>query len=868
MRLYSLFLRLYPSSFRYEYGEEISRMFHKRRENATNPFSILWIWISEIADILINSTHAHWDILRQDLRYTLRSLLRAPGFGLTAIVVTGLGIGATTAAFSVTDRVLLHPFDFADSDRLVQLWQQTPGYTQVQLSPPNFYDWRKSSTSFEAMAAYSGIAYTYVTGGEPQRLEGTTVMPEFFKILGVQPEIGRVFTEAEGREGAARPVILSYAFWQSAFAGSAEILGKTIRLDDAYTVVGVMPRDFFYPSRDTRLWTAMVLGDHLSDGRDNLFLEAIGKLKPGVSLERARAEMTVIAARLEREYPKENEKVGALVDLLSDNQVPSQPRMILWALFGASCCVLLIACTNLANLLLAKAMARRKELSVRAAIGAGRERLVRQLLTESMMLAVTGGALGIVVAIAGLPLLTALIPLRTHFGDVTVLNPRVFAFATFVTLASGLVFGMLPAWRVCRGIDYEGLQEASRSGIGGRREWLRSVLVAAEITISIVLLVSTGLLVRALWRVQAIDPGFRTDSVLSIQTFLPMPQYALNSKRTAFYTEVLSNVRALPGVMNAGYISSLPMIGGGGIWPVAVPGAEKRAPQEATVGMRVVTPGYFDTLGIALRAGRDISESDTVDSPYVAVVSESFVRRYWPNQDPIGRKFHFDFGDFLFAAQDRTVVGVVNDVRFRGLERRNEPQVYLAYRQQPDRTSLFYSPKELVIRASGDNAALMSAARNIIHKADRDMPIPAVRPLQEVVEGQTASRTTQLRLIGVFAALALLLAGIGIHGLLSFSVGQRSAEFGLRIALGAPSGEILRIVLREGILLAGIGAVFGLILSYAAGRSIQTLLAGVSPLDAATLAVAAVVACAMTLSGSLIPAIRAMRTDPTTIIRG
>jgi putative ABC transport system permease protein len=284
--------------------------------------------------------------------------------------------------------------------------------------------------------------------------------------------------------------------------------------------------------------------------------------------------------------------------------------------------------------------------------------------------------------------------------------------------------------------------------------------------------------------------------------------------------------------------------------------------------MRVVTPGYFDTLGIALRAGRDISESDTVDSPYVAVVSESFVRRYWPNQDPIGRKFHFDFADFPFAAQDRTVVGVVNDVRFRGLERRNEPQVYLANRQLPDRTLLFYAPKELVIRASGDNAALISAARKIIHKADPEMPIPAVRPLQEVVERQTTSRTTQLRLIGVFAVLALLLAAIGIHGLLSFAVGQRSAEFGLRIALGAPSGEILRMVLREGTLLAGIGAVFGLILSYAAGRSIQALLAGVSPLDGATMAVAGLVAVAMTLSGSLIPAIRAMRTDPTTILRG
>jgi predicted permease len=868
MKLHSLFLYLYPSSFRSEYGPELSRIFRDRRQR-TSGAALIWLFIAEFADTLFNAACAHWDILRQDLAYTVRTLARTPGFTLAAILVTGLGIGANTAAFSITDRALVHPLSFADSDRLVQLWQGSPSYGRFETSPPNFYDWRKASKSFEAMAAYSGTAANYINKEDSQRLSGTSATPEFFKILGVQAMIGRVFNEADGRPRAPRTVILSHAFWQSNFGGSVEILGTNIVLDNnAYTVIGVMPPDFVFPSKTTRIWTPLVLNDPPADERDNLYLSAIAKLKSGIPIQQARAEMAGIAAELAREYPKENNKITVTIDPLRD-QVPNQTRALLWALFGASFCVLLIACINLANLLLARAMARRKELTVRAAIGAGRERLVRQLLTESVVLSAAGGLAGLLVAVAALPLLVDLVPASLPIASATILDWRVFVFAALVTVATGAGFGLLPAWRLFRGVDYEGLQEGSRAGVGGRREWTRSVLVVAEITASLVLLVSAGLLIRALWRIQAIDPGFRTDSVMSVQTWLPMPRYAVNSARMPFYNQVVPNVRALPGVESAAYISSIPMVQGGGIWPVATPGVDvNEYANSATVGMRVVSPGYFETLGIPFRAGRDVSESDSLDSPQVAVVSESFVRKYWPNQDPIGRKFHFAFANFDYAQQDKTVVGVVGDVRFRGLESRNEPQVYLAYRQLPDNTATFYAPKELVIRYSNQSNSLIPAVRRIIRQADPEMPIPAVRTLRDVVDLQTAPRATQIRLVVSFAALSLLLAGIGIHGLLSFVVGQRSSEFSLRLALGAQTRSIFSMVLREGLFLACLGMVLGLVLSFFAGRWLEALLAGIGPFDILTVGVSCVVALTLTLSGSLVPALRAMRSDPTSVIRG
>jgi len=560
---------------------------------------------------------------------------------------------------------------------------------------------------------------------------------------------------------------------------------------------------------------------------------------------------------LRHQYPKELEHTGAVVNFLQDDEISDERRLLLIALAGAALCVLLIACTNLANLLLARAIARQKELAVRTALGAGRERLIRQLVTESMVLSLLGGLLGVLLATLALPLLTKLVPSLPISGMPSV-DFRVLGFAAILTALTGIGFGTVPALRAGRG-DLAGLREGARSG-GGRKAGLRSALILAEVTLSMVLLISAGLLLRALLRVQSVDPGFQSDGVLTLETALPMPKYQAVAKRTAFYRRVLSEVQALPGVLDAAYISFLPMVMGGGIWPVDIDGKTLDRAEDHSASLRYITPGFFSTLRIPIQAGRNVSESDAGGKPMVAVVSESFARRYWPGQSPFGRHFKF-------ALSDRMVVGVVGDIHVRGLERNSEPQVYVPYQQVPDGTLVFYSPKDLVIRASGSPGLLLPAVRRIIREADPEQPISDVRSLSEIVQDNTAPRAIQVRIIGAFAVLAFLLAGLGIHGLLSFTVSNRSSEIAVRIALGAQPRNILRIVLQDSLVLAAAGVVLGVALAYAAGRAMQALLAGIPPADAATFLAAAGLCFLMTLAGSLAPSLRALRVDAITAIR-
>jgi predicted permease len=569
--------------------------------------------------------------------------------------------------------------------------------------------------------------------------------------------------------------------------------------------------------------------------------------------------MGVVAGQLERQYP-ENKQTTAAVNLLRD-ELSQQSRLLLLALSGAAICVLLIACANLANLLLARGLARQRELAVRAAMGAGRERLVRQLVTESLVLALAGGALGVLVAAAAVPLLARLVPASLPIAQAPSIDLRVLIFAGLVSGLTGIGFGVLPALRACRQSDFSALREGTRAG-GGHKERLRSALVVAEVTASVVLLVSAGLLVRALWRIEATDPGFHTEGVLTLRTALPLPKYNETARRAGFYTQVLSAVRTLPGVSSAAYISFLPMVMRGGIWPVAVDGKQPELGRSGshTASLRFVTPGFFATLGITLHRGRDVGESDSIDAPFAAVVSESFVRRYWPDQDPLGRHFKMAF-------HDRMVVGVVGDIRVRGLERNSEPQVYLPYRQVQDGWLAFYTPKDLVIRSATGPGTLLPAVRQIIRAADAEQPVSDVRTMADIVEEQTASRAAQVRVLGAFAAIAFLLAGVGIHGLLSFAVSRRRQEIGVRIALGAQPGEIVKMIVRQGALLAGAGIVPGIVLAYAAGRAMEGLLAGVRPGDALTFASAIGLCVLMTVLGSLVPALRAVRIDPIAAIR-
>ena len=853
-------LRLYPASFRNEYGREMQTVFARQRRDMRTPIGLAALWIRVIVDVCRSAAAIHWDILIQDLRYTVRAFARTPGFVLTAVSVVALGIGATTAAFSVTDFVLLRPLPFPDSDRLVRVWEQRPGYARMELSPANYRDWKNMAASYDAFAAYRGLSVNFVGASQPLRLQGAALTADVFDALAVRPLFGRPFSADDDHDGSPRTVLLSHGLWQQEFGGDPSVLGRTVRLDDQpYTVIGVMPREFTFPTRQAQLWTATRFAPSEFVGRNNNYLNVIARLRRGVSLDAARSEMSVLTARLKEQYPKDNDYTSANVIALRD-ELSQQTRVMLIALLGAAACVLLIACANLANLMLARAIARRRELAVRVALGAGRERLLRQLLTESLLLTSVGGVLGVALATVALPMLSRLVPAVLPIGETPAIDVRVLAFASSTTLLTGLVFGIMPLLQRRRGGTGDGLRDGSRGGIG-RREGLRGALVAAQVTASVVLLVLCGLLLRALWTIQAIDPGFTVEQALTVRTSLPMPKYEVASVRTTFYTRVLSELRTVPGVSAAAYISFLPLSDmRGGIFPVAIDTKIDDRRENYVAFLRYVTPGFFRALNIPLQRGRDVSDSDRIDVNLVAVVIASFAARFFPGQDPIGRRFDF-------ANATREIVGVVADVKMRGLTRVSEPQVYLPYLQQPDRTREWFAPKDLIIRTSADPLSLVPQVRAIVSRADADIPLSEVQTLEDLVTGDTASRGLQLRVLEAFAAVALVLSAIGIHGLLAFAVSARRAEIGVRMALGAQRRDVIAMIAKRSMMLAVIGIVAGVVLAYLAGRTIDALLAGVSPADGLTYVVAIVVAFVTTLAGSVQPALRAARVDPVSVIR-
>lgn len=858
MLAYRLLLYLYPASFRADYGEEMTAIFRARQRGARGVARIA-LWLDAVQEVLINAPALHWDILKQDLRYTVRTLWRAPMFALTAIVVVALGIGANTAAFSVADFVLLRPLPFPRPDRLVTIWQTSPGYAVMELAPGNIHDWKATATAFEGIGIRRGYSADLIGVGEPRRLEGSAISADLLTTLGAHAAAGRIFAQGEDSARATPTVILSHGLWQGAFGGSRDIIGRKIRLDDdLHEVIGVMPPSFGFPDPGVALWVPLVLtADDYQDRTNNEFY-AVARLKPGVTIDAARSELELLAARSRQLYPKENANTGAVVLPLREDLVTPESRTVVFALGGAAVCILLIVCANLANLLLARALGRRQELAVRAAIGAGRQRLVRQLATESAVLAAAGGTFGVLLGMLILPLLWRLVPVDMPTTAVPAIDLRVLVFAALVTFITAFGFGVAPMLRTGAQADPRGLREGPRT-MGGRKDRLRAALVVGEVVVSVVLLVATGLLLRALWDVQGRDPGFRSDGVLTMRMDLNS-NYVVTTRRAQFYETVIARIRALPDVVNAAFTSGLPMVWGGGIWPVGINGVELERRQDNTASMRFVTPGYFSTVQVPVIRGRDVSEADTMTTEFVAVVSASLVDRYWPGQDALGRKFNF-------AGSDRTIVGVVGNIRVRGLERESEPQVYLPYRQVRDGNLWGYTPKELVIRTTAPPTSLVPAVRTIIQDLDPNQPISAIRTMNDVLEVQTVSRTAQVRVIAGFAVIAFLLAAIGIHGVLSFAVSQRTPEIGLRMALGAQRRNILAMVARRGLVLVGVGLVPGLILAALVGRTLQSLLAGIPPSDGRTFSAVVVLTMFMAFVGTLIPTLRAVRVDPIKAMR-
>jgi predicted permease len=859
LSVYKALLRLYPASYRADYGPELLRAFTE----STRGHGPIAGALAAIADIVPNAILEHWSILRQDLHYATRTMGRSRGFVVTVVLVTALGVGANTATFSVADFVLLRPLPFPDPNALVRLCEgpkEGGGWGCMnELSPANFRDVAAMTTKTRGWGAFTGSEANMVGIGEPLRIPGTAVTTAVFPLLGVRPVLGRVFETSGAPERDAASVVIGYGLWQSQFGGDPGIIGKSVRLDDTpRVIIGVMPSGFHFPDTNVQLWTPLILQEDDYANRGNTYLQAVGRLVPGATFEQARAELALIAARLARDHAESNAEVGFSFFRQRDNVLPRY-RLMLLALCGASLSLLLLTAANLANLLLARAAGRERELAVRAALGAGRERLMRQMLTESVLLALVGGVAGVLVAMLAVPLLSQFVP-TTLLADRPRLDVRALAIAGTFTALIGIGFGLIPAMVIGARTGFRALREGDRGG-GGRRQRLRTVLVSVEVALSVVLLVSSGLLIRAVSKVQAVDPGFSSDQVLTLRTALSASRSADSVKRTEFYDRVLAGVQSIPGVQAAAYTSGLPMVLTGGIAGVEIPGDEvARTRRRDGVSLRYVTPQFFSALGIPLLQGRTVNASDRLGRQPVAVVSESFVRRYWPNDAPLGKTF-------TMRGQELTLVGVVRDIKVRGLERTNEPQLYLSAAQAPGGLGGLYIPKDLVIRATGPTETLLPTVRDVIRRVDPEQPISEVRLLSAVVSKQTADRRAQLRILGALAVVALLLTGIGIHGLLAFMVAQRAREIGVRLALGAEPARVARMIVGEAARLALLGGIPGVLVAYGAARAMSALLFGIPPNDPLTLTTGTVVVILVTLAGALAPAFRAVRVSPLLAMR-
>jgi putative ABC transport system permease protein len=859
-RFYRALLRLYPAGFRADYAAELERAYAESVRDRGRIGAAL----AAVGDVIPNAAAVHWEILVQDLRYTTRSLRVSRGFAATTILVTALGVGANTATFSTAGFALLRPLAFPEPDRLVRICEGINGRMgwgcMNELSPALYRDVATRTRSFQSVGAFLRIGVNLAGIGEPVRIPATLVTPEVLPLLRVPPMVGRAFDASRTRTDDNRAIVIGFGLWQSQFGGDGSIVGKTVSLDGTpFTVIGVMPPSFHFPTPEVQLWMPLVLRDDAFVDRGDTYLQGIARLDPGVSFEQARSELATFARHLEREYPNDYRNFGFSFFRLRDEMSP-RFRVILWSLCGASLCLLLLTCANLANLSLARASERERELAVRAALGAGRERLVRQMLTESLVLVVCGAIAGALAAALIAPLLGQLVPSSLPLGARPPLDPRFFGLAAAFAALTGLGFGLLPARRVAGKTGFAALREGRG---GSRRQRLRMALVATEVAVSVILLVGSGLLIRAIARVNEVPPGFSTDNVLTLRTALPSPRYDSVAPRNEFFDRVLPRVRALPGVESAAYTSGLPMVLTGGITGINLPGEDRNANRRddtRAASYRFVSSQFFAALRIPIRLGRDVNETDTRGRPLVAVVSESFARRFWPNADPLGKVFET-------RGETLTVVGVVGDVRVRGLERVAEPQMYRPIFQSSDGLGGLYVPKDLVVRSTQDALTLVPAIRRIVREADAQQPLSDIRMLADVVADQSVTRRTQIRVLGALAALALLLAGIGIHGLLAFTVAQRDREIGVRLALGAQPSVVGRMLVGDAVRMALLGIVPGMLIAYAAARAMSSMLFGVPPSDPLTFAAASVV-CFLTVAvGCARPAWRAAHIDPITALK-
>jgi putative ABC transport system permease protein len=795
-----------------------------------------------------------------DFRYALRQLLKAPSFTIVAILTLALGIGACTAIFSVVNTVLLRPLDYTSPDRIVVIREtQLPQFPEFSVSPPNYIDWEKQTKSYEYLAAYSGARLNLTGDGEPQQLTGVKATAHYFDVYGVKAILGRMLLPEEDAEGKNHVVVLSYGFWQRVFGGARDVVGRSVQLNgEPYQIVGVAPYGFGVASK-LDVWTPMAFkpDETANNARGGHYINVIGRLKPGVTFAQAKSELAVIAAQLAKQYPDSNKGWGIFMMPMQDYLV-RDVKPVLYTLLGAVGCVLLIACANLANLLLARATARHREISIRAALGAGRGRIVRQLLTESVVLAICGGATGVILARWGLDALLALAPTSLPRVSEIHLDSGVLLFSLALSVMTGLVFGIAPAWLAARADVNEALKQGTRGSTeGGARGRLRSALVVVEVTFALVLLGGAGLLARSFMQLANVDPGFIPEKATLLRLSLPQRKYAQPEQQTAFANSLLEHLKNLPGVQAVGITHSMPLVGDY-VLGFNIEGRPHIDPSDLpSTNYYAVTPDYFRAMGIRLMRGRVFTPQDDAKAGRVAMINETMARQFFPNEDPIGKRINITNGPDTW----REIVGIVADIKQYGVDKATSAQSYEPFAQVP------FGSLNVVIRTDGSPAALLSAIRPAVYAVDKDQPIGAIRPLEEIVAESIARQRFAMTLLSVFSAVALVIAAVGIYGVMAYNVVQRTGEFGIRMALGAQQGDVLRLVLGQGGKLIGLGLLIGLVATLAASRAMGSMLFNTSAYDPLTLLTITLLLAAVALVACFFPANRATKVNPIEALR-